>query len=63
MITVILLKMFFVRGQTGKYLIVEPYKTTMGNDASYVISNFCPSITSSQQAHQLAEYHNGVSFF
>lgn len=53
---------FLYVDKTGKYLIVEPYKLTMGNDASYVISNFCPSITSSQQAHQLAKYHNGVSF-
>ncbi|MBK9688534.1 MAG: hypothetical protein IPO65_12580 [Saprospiraceae bacterium] len=51
---------FMYVDKSGQYLIVEPYKLTLGNDTSYVISNFCPSITSVQQAHHLARYRNGV---
>ena len=39
--------------KSGKYLVVEPYMLTEGNDPSYVISNFCPSITSFEKATQL----------
>jgi hypothetical protein len=53
---------FIYVDKSGKYLIVEPYKLTIGNDPSYVISNFCPSITSKQDANQLERYRNGVAF-
>jgi hypothetical protein len=46
---------------SGKYLIVEPYKTIIGNDQSYVISNFCPSITSKEKAFEIVRYRNGVN--
>ncbi len=51
---------FLYVDKTGKYLVVEPYTMTMGNELSYVISNFCPSITSEKDAYQLERYRNGV---
>lgn len=39
---------FIYVDKSGKYLIVEPYSLTIGNEPSYVISNFCPSITPEQ---------------
>ena len=53
---------FIYTDKSGKYLIVEPYKLSIGNKATYVISNFCPSITSQQAANQLERYRNGVAF-
>ncbi|AEA45439.1 hypothetical protein [Fluviicola taffensis] len=53
---------FIYVDKSGKYLIVEPYTLTIGNDPTYVISNFCPSITSKKDANQLERYRNGVSF-
>ncbi len=47
---------------SGDYLIVEPYKLIEGNDASYVLSNFCPSITSNELARKQLRYKNGVDF-
>mgnify|MGYP003858948519 FL=1 len=48
--------------KSGKYIVVEPYKIIQGNDASYVLSNFCPSITSKEDAKRLDRYKNGVDF-
>jgi hypothetical protein len=48
--------------RSGKYIIVEPYKILSGNDAHYVLSNFCPSITSKTAANRLERYKNGASF-
>jgi hypothetical protein len=53
---------FLYVDRTGKYLIVEPYTLKTGNDPSYVISNFCPSITSEENANKLDRYRNGVAF-
>lgn len=53
---------FMYVDQSGKYLIVEPYTLTIGSEATYVVSNFCPSITSEEKASQLARYRNGVDF-
>ncbi len=53
---------FLYVDQSGQYLVVEPYTLTLGNQPSYVISNFCPSITSEQQASKLDRYQNGVAF-
>ena len=30
----------------GKYLVMEPDTMTIGNDAKYIIANFCPTTTS-----------------
>ncbi|WP_445454690.1 hypothetical protein [Flavobacterium sp. 25HG05S-40] len=46
----------------GNYLIVEPYTLTLGNEPTYVISNFCPSITPSENANKLDRYRNGVAY-
>lgn len=48
--------------KSGKYLIVEPYTLTISHNPSYVISNFCPSITDKKTAHKLDRYRNGVNF-
>lgn len=53
---------FIYVDKSGKYLIVEPYSLTIGNEPTYVFSNFCPSITSEQKANKLERYRNGVSF-
>lgn len=47
--------------QFGKYLIVEPYSTTIGNDAKYVLANFCPSVTEPGTIKQ-ERYLKGVHF-
>ena len=53
---------FIYIDKSGKYLIVEPYTMTLGNDAKYVLSNFCPSVTTDKYVNNLARYHNGVEF-
>jgi len=53
---------FMYVDRSGQYLIVEPYTLTLGHEANYVISNFCPSITSAQQAGKLDRYRHGVAF-
>jgi hypothetical protein len=53
---------FIYVDKSGEYLIVEPYTLTLGNEATYVIANFCPSITPEHKANQLDRYRNGVAF-
>lgn len=53
---------FIYVDKSGTYLIVEPYTLTIGNEPSYVVSNFCPSITSPEKATKLDRYRNGVEF-
>jgi hypothetical protein len=53
---------FIYVDKSGKYLIVEPYTLTIGNEPTYVIANFCPSITPKQNANKLDRYRNGVAF-
>ena len=53
---------FIYLDNSGKYLIVEPYTLTIGNEPTYVISNFCPSITPEQNANKFDRYRNGVAF-
>ncbi len=53
---------FIYVDETGKYLVVEPYKATIGHEASYVLSNFCPSITTIKKRRNLDRYRNGVDF-
>lgn len=48
--------------KSGKYLIVEPYSTQIGCENTYVLSNFCPSITTPKSALQLDRYRKGVAF-
>ncbi|MFY8020713.1 MAG: hypothetical protein ACOVP1_05925 [Bacteroidia bacterium] len=53
---------FLYVDQTGKYLVVEPYSLTIGTDSKYLISNFCPSITSEEKAQKLERYRKGKLF-
>lgn len=53
---------FIYIDKSGKYLVVEPYTMTIGKDAKYVLSNFCPSVTTDKYANNLERYHNGVEF-
>lgn len=54
---------FIYIDSSGKYLLVEPYKLIEGDNAEYVLSNFCPSITDNNTARQLERYRNGEDFF
>ncbi len=47
---------------SGRYLVVEPYLMTRGNDANYVLSNFCPSATEESAALNIDRYRKGVEF-
>lgn len=53
---------FLYVDQSGRYLTVEPYALTLGNESKYVISNFCPSATSPPEANRLGRYRNGAAF-
>lgn len=53
---------FIYVDNSGKYLIVEPYKLTIGNEPTYLISNFCPSLTPELKANKLERYRNGSAF-
>lgn len=60
--SVFLEDVFIYIDSSGTYLIVEPYSFIEGKEASYVLSNFCPSITENNQAQQLERYRNGEDF-
>lgn len=47
---------FIYIDKSGKYIVIEPYKILSGNNASYVLSNFCPSITSKEDSNKLERY-------
>ncbi|MBL7766385.1 MAG: hypothetical protein JNJ58_09850 [Chitinophagaceae bacterium] len=53
---------FIYVDRSGKYLLVEPFTMTLGNEANYVLSNFCPSATSAADALSLDRYRHGVEF-
>lgn len=53
---------FIYIDKSGKYLIVEPYTMILGNKSSYVLSNFCPSITKKGDALKLDRYRKGIAF-
>lgn len=53
---------FIYIDKSGTYLIVEPYTMTIGNEPKYVLSNFCPSVTTEKYANNLERYHKGVEF-
>lgn len=46
----------------GGYLIVEPYQLLRGDEAVYVLSNFCPSITNNEAARNLGRYRKGEDY-
>ena len=51
---------FIYIDKSGKYLVVEPYSTKIGSQSTYVLSNFCPSITSPKEALKLNRYRKGI---
>jgi hypothetical protein len=51
---------FIYIDKSGKYLVVEPYSTKFGSQSTYVLSNFCPSITSPKEALKLNRYRKGI---
>lgn len=53
---------FLYVDKTGKYLVVEPYTLTLGNDSKYVLANFCPSTVSDLSTIKQARYVNGTAF-
>ena len=53
---------FIYVDSTGKYLVVEPYSVIKGDDRSYVLSNFCPSITDLASARKLHRYRAGADY-
>ncbi len=53
---------FIYVDKQGRYLVVEPYKLIAGNEENYILGNFCPSITSNQNARRQTRYKNGQDF-
>jgi hypothetical protein len=47
---------------SGKYLIVEPYVLTLGNEPKYVQANFCPSTITDFRDIKQVRYINGTAF-
>jgi len=48
--------------KSGKYLVVEPYTMSTGNDSTYVLSNFCPSTITDFSTIKQRRYINGTAF-
>ncbi len=53
---------FIYIDKSGKYMIVEPYTVTLGNENKYVLANFCPSTITDFSAIKQQRYLNGVAF-
>ncbi len=53
---------FMYIDSSGNYLVVEPYQLIEGSEPHYVLSNFCPSITTNDKARKLERYRNGEDF-
>lgn len=53
---------FLYADSTGRYLVVEPYVMTLGNDDRYVLANFCPSTITDYSTIRQARYTNGTAF-
>jgi len=52
----------FFADKLGKYLVMEPDTITIGNEAKYLIANFCPSSTSAKQKLNFQRYRRGNDF-
>jgi hypothetical protein len=48
--------------KTGKYLVVEKDTTIIGNDPTYVLANFCPSVTPAPDNLGIGRYDRGRKF-
>jgi hypothetical protein len=55
-------EVFLYVDKTGRYLIVEPYTMTFGNDSKYVLANFCPSTVADFSTIKQVRYINGTAF-
>lgn len=53
---------FIYIDRSGNYLVVEPYAVSIGKESKYVLSNFCPSVTTEDYALNLERYRNGIEF-
>lgn len=53
---------FIYVDKSGEYLIVEPYKLITGDDPTYVLANFCPSITRETDARKQQRFNQGKEF-
>jgi hypothetical protein len=53
---------FLYVDKSGNYLVVEPYTLTLGNDAKYVLANFCPSTIEDFSKIKQAKYIKGIAF-
>lgn len=53
---------FIYTDRSGKYLIVEPYTVTLGNENKYVLANFCPSTITDFSTIKQERYINGAAF-
>jgi hypothetical protein len=53
---------FIYTDKSGKYLIVEPYTLTLGDDNKYVLANFCPSTITDFSSVKQPRYINGTAF-
>ena len=54
--------MYLFVDKTGEYLIVEGDSLILGNDATFVLSNFYPSQTPNADAVQIPFFQNGRNF-
>ena len=53
--------MLFMVDRSGGYLVIEPDTIVEGNDAKYILTNFCPSITAEKDVPQ-KRYWRGKAF-
>jgi len=53
---------FLFVDSTGKYLVMEADTMLMGDDAKYVISNFCPSTVKNPDDIKIGRYQRGRAF-
>ena len=53
---------FLYVDRSGKYVVVEPYVATFGNEAKYVLANFCPSTISDFSSIKQKRYRDGTAF-
>jgi len=54
--------MFLFIDKTGKYLVVEGDELIIGNDQSYVLTNFYPSLIKDEKEIEIPLYHKGKRF-
>lgn len=53
---------FIYVDSSGDYLVVEPFDLILGSDSTYLLSNFCPSITPHEASRNLERFRNGEDF-